>query len=246
MADRLKGKVALITGASRGQGRAFAELFMEEGAEAVYSGDVLDAADAESSPVTFFKQDVTKQADWDRVVDEIIAKHGRIDVLINNAAIVRYETILDTSEELYDQVLDIDLKSIFLGTKTVLPHMIEAKAGSIINVSSIWGLAGVNNSYAYQAAKGAILNVSKNIAATYGRYSIRCNSLHPGYILSPMNEHQAPEINAALIAGTQLKRPGIPRDTAYAALYLASDESTYVTGTSLAVDGGYLATADGA
>lgn len=241
MVDRLKDKVALITGAARGQGREMAELFMREGAMAVVSGDVLDAADAEDSKVTFVKMDVTQPGQWKSVVADIVAEHGRIDILINNAAVCEYEPILETTDEQYDRVLDIDLKSIFLGMREVLPHMIQQQAGSIINVSSIWGLAGVPNSYAYQAAKGAILNVSKNVAATHGQDGVRCNSLHPGYILSPMNEHQAPEINAALIAGTVLKRPGVPIETAYAALFLASDEASYVTGTSLVVDGGYLA-----
>jgi NAD(P)-dependent dehydrogenase (short-subunit alcohol dehydrogenase family) len=241
MVDRLKDKVALITGAARGQGREMAELFMREGAMAVVSGDVLDAADAEDSKVTFVKMDVTQPGQWKSVVADIVAEHGRIDILINNAAVCEYEPILETTDEQYDRVLDIDLKSIFLGMREVLPHMIQQQAGSIINVSSIWGLAGVPNSYAYQAAKGAILNVSKNVAATHGQDGVRCNSLHPGYILSPMNEHQAPEINAELIAGTVLKRPGVPIETAYAALFLASDEASYVTGTSLVVDGGYLA-----
>jgi NAD(P)-dependent dehydrogenase (short-subunit alcohol dehydrogenase family) len=237
----MKGKIALITGASRGQGRAMAELFLEEGAAAVISGDVLDPREPEGSKVDFQKMDITKTADWKRVVDGIIAEHGKIDVLINNAAICEYEPILETTEEQYDRILNIDLKSIFLGMKEVLPHMIEKKAGSIVNVASIWGLAGVSSSYAYQAAKGAILNVSKNVAATHGPDGIRCNSMHPGYILSPMNENQAPEINAELIAGTVLGRPGQPIETAYAALFLASDESSYVTGTALVVDGGYLA-----
>ncbi|WP_433296450.1 SDR family NAD(P)-dependent oxidoreductase [Pseudonocardia sp. CA-142604] len=241
MVDRLKDKVALITGAARGQGREMAELFMREGATAVVSGDVLDAADAVDSKVTFVKMDVTQPDQWKSVVADIVAEHGRIDILINNAAVCEYEPILETTDEQYDRVLDIDLKSIFLGMREVLPHMIQQRAGSIINVSSIWGLAGVPNSYAYQAAKGAILNVSKNVAATHGQDGVRCNSLHPGYILSPMNEYQAPEINAALIAGTVLKRPGVPIETAYAALFLASDEASYVTGTSLVVDGGYLA-----
>jgi cyclopentanol dehydrogenase len=241
MVDRLKDKVALITGAARGQGREMAELFMREGAMAVVSGDVLDAADAEDSKVTFVKMDVTQPGQWKSVVADIVAEHGRIDILITNAAVCEYEPILETTDEQYDRVLDIDLKSIFLGMREVLPHMIQQQAGSIINVSSIWGLAGVPSSYAYQAAKGAILNVSKNVAATHGQDGVRCNSLHPGYILSPMNEHQAPEINAALIAGTVLKRPGVPIETAYAALFLASDEASYVTGTSLVVDGGYLA-----
>jgi cyclopentanol dehydrogenase len=241
MVDRLKDKVALITGAARGQGREMAELFMREGAKAVVSGDVLDAADTEDSKVTFVKMDVTQADRWKSVVADVVAEHGRVDILINNAAVCEYEPILETTEEQYDRLLDIDLKSIFLGMREVLPHMIRQQAGSIINVSSIWGLAGVPNSYAYQAAKGAILNVSKNVAATHGKDGVRCNSLHPGYILSPMNEHQAPEINAALIAGTVLKRPGVPIETAYAALFLASDEASYVTGTSLVVDGGYLA-----
>jgi cyclopentanol dehydrogenase len=241
MVDRLKDKVALITGAARGQGREMAELFMREAAMAVVSGDVLDATDAEDSKVTFVKMDVTQPDQWKSVVAGIVAEHGRIDILINNAAVCEYEPILETTDEQYDRVLDIDLKSIFLGMREVLPHMIQQRAGSIINVSSIWGLAGVPSSYAYQAAKGAILNVSKNVAATHGQDGVRCNSLHPGYILSPMNEHQAPEINAALIAGTVLKRPGVPIETAYAALFLASDEASYVTGTSLVVDGGYLA-----
>jgi NAD(P)-dependent dehydrogenase (short-subunit alcohol dehydrogenase family) len=138
-------------------------------------------------------------------------------------------------------VLDIDLKSIFLGMREVLPHMIGRRQGSIVNIASIWGLAGVPNAHAYQAAKGAILNVSKNVAATHGQDGIRCNSLHPGYIVTPMNKDQGPVIEAALIEGSLLKRPGQPREIAYAALFLASDESSYVTGTSLVVDGGYLA-----
>ncbi|MCB8878361.1 SDR family NAD(P)-dependent oxidoreductase [Acidisoma silvae] len=239
--DRLKDKVALITGAAGGQGRAMAELFMQEGARAVISGDVIEAAGAEASAVEFVRLDVTKDDQWKAVIDKIVAEHGKIDILINNAAICLYEPILETTNEIYDRVLDVDLKSIFFGMREVLPHMIARKQGSIINVSSIWGLAGVPSSYAYQAAKGAILNISKNVAATHGEDGVRCNSLHPGYILSPMNEHQAPDINAALIAGTVLKRAGKPIETAYAALFLASDEASYVTGTSLVVDGGYLA-----
>lgn len=241
MTGRLEGKVALITGGARGQGREAAELFTREGAAAVIAADILDPEDTENSSVEFVKLDVTDSAQWKAVVDQIVGTHGKLDVLVNNAAICLYEPILETTNEIYDKVLDIDLKSIFYGMKEVIPHMISQGGGSIINVSSIWGLAGVPSSFAYQAAKGAILNISKNVAATHGKDGIRCNSMHPGYILSPMNEHQDPEINAALIEGTVLKRPGIPIETAYATLFLASDESSYVTGTSLVVDGGYLA-----
>ncbi len=142
---------------------------------------------------------------------------------------------------MWDKVLDIDLKSIFFGMREVLPHMIKRKQGSIVNLASIWGLAGVPNAHAYQAAKGAILNVSKNVACTHGQDGVRCNSLHPGYIVTPMNVDQGPVIEAALIEGSLLKRAGQPIEIAYAALFLASDEASYVTGTSLVVDGGYLA-----
>jgi cyclopentanol dehydrogenase len=241
MVDRLEGKVALITGGARGIGRATAELFTGEGAAAVISGDVLDAEDAGASSVEFVRLDVTKDDQWKRVINGIVEKHGKVDVLVNNAAICLYEPILETTEAVWDKVLDIDLKSIFFGMREVLPHMIKRKQGSIINLASIWGLAGVPNAHAYQAAKGAILNVSKNVACTHGQDGIRCNSLHPGYIVTPMNKDQGPVIEAALINGTLLKRPGQPIEIAYPALFLASDEASYVTGTSLVVDGGYLA-----
>jgi cyclopentanol dehydrogenase len=241
MVDRLKGKVALITGGARGIGRATAELFTCEGAAAVISGDVLDAEEAGASSVEFVRLDVTKDDQWKRVINGIVEKHGKIDVLVNNAAICLYEPILETTEAMWDKVLDIDLKSIFFGMREVLPHMIKRKQGSIINLASIWGLAGVPNAHAYQAAKGAILNVSKNVACTHGQDGIRCNSLHPGYIVTPMNKDQGPVIEAALIEGSLLKRAGQPIEIAYAALFLASDEASYVTGTSLVVDGGYLA-----
>jgi cyclopentanol dehydrogenase len=241
MVDRLKGKVALITGGARGIGRATAELFTREGAAAVISGDVLDAEDAGASSVEFVGLDVTKDDQWKRTIKGIVKKHGKIDILVNNAAICLYEPILETTEAMWDKVLDIDLKSIFFGMREALPHMIKRKQGSIINLASIWGLAGVPNAHAYQAAKGAILNVSKNVAATHGPDGIRCNSLHPGYIVTPMNKDQGPVIEAALIEGSLLKRAGQPIEIAYAALFLASDEASYVTGTSLVVDGGYLA-----
>jgi cyclopentanol dehydrogenase len=240
MVDRLKGKVALITGGARGIGRATAELFTSEGA-AVISGDVLDAEDAGATSVEFVRLDVIKDDQWKRVIDGIVAKHGKIDVLVNNAAICLYEPILETTEAMWDRVLDIDLKSIFFGMREALPHMIKRKQGSIVNLASIWGLAGVPNAHAYQAAKGAILNISKNVAATHGQDGIRCNSLHPGYIVTPMNKDQGAVIEAALINGSLLKRAGQPIEIAYAALFLASDEASYVTGTSLVVDGGYLA-----
>jgi len=140
MVDRLKGKVALITGGARGIGRATAELFTREGAAAVISGDVLDAEDAGASSVEFVGLDVTKDDQWKRTINGIVKKHGKIDVLVNNAAICLYEPILETTEAMWDKVLDIDLKSIFFGMREALPHMIKRKQGSII----IWLRSGVS------------------------------------------------------------------------------------------------------
>jgi len=238
--DRLAGKVALITGGARGQGREMAELFAREGA-IVVAGDVLEAQDTADSPVEFVTLDVTSEASWKSVVDDLVARHGKLDILINNAAIITYESILDTTVDSWNRIIDVDQKGVFLGMREALPHLIKSGKGSIVNVSSIWGLAAVPSAHAYHAAKGAILNMSKNVAAAHGADNVRVNSLHPGYILSPMNADQAEDINAALIEGTLLKRPGVPIETAYATLFLASDEASYITGTSLVVDGGYLA-----
>lgn len=153
MVDRLKGKVALITGGARGIGRATAELFTREGA-AVISGDVLDAEDASATSVELVRLDVTKDDQWRREIDGIVAKHGKIDVLVNNAAICLYEPILETSEAMWDRVLDIDLKSIFFGMREALPHMIKRKHGSIVNLASIWGLAGSSTLMPIKPPKG--------------------------------------------------------------------------------------------
>jgi len=238
--DRLTGKVALITGGARGQGRAMAELFTREGAT-VIAGDVLTAEDTADSTVEFVTLDVTSEESWKSTVDAIIAKHGKLDILVNNAAIITYESILETTVETWNKIIDVDMKGVFLGMREALPHLIKSGKGAIVNVASIWGLAAVPSAHAYHAAKGAILNMSKNVAAAHGGDNVRVNSLHPGYILSPMNVDQADDINAALIEGTLLKRPGIPIETAYGVLFLASDEASYITGTSLVVDGGYLA-----
>ena len=238
--DRLAGKVALITGGARGQGREMAELFAREGA-IVVAGDVLEAQDTAASSVEFVTLDVTSEESWKSVVDDLVARHGKLDILINNAAIITYESILDTTVDSWNRIIDVDQKGVFLGMREALPHLIKSGKGSIVNVSSIWGLAAVPSAHAYHAAKGAILNMSKNVAAAHGADNVRVNSLHPGYILSPMNADQAEDINAALIEGTLLKRPGVPIETAYATLFLASDEASYITGTSLVVDGGYLA-----
>lgn len=237
--DRLKDKVAIVTGAARGMGRATAELFVAEGASVV-GGDVLDAEGTADSQVDFVKLDVTSQDSWRKVVGDTIAKYGKVDVLVNNAAIIDYSPILETTMEIWDSIIGVDQLGVFLGMQAVLPDMLTRKHGSIINVSSIWGLAGNASAAAYHAAKGAVVNMSRNVAVTHGPDGIRVNSVHPGYILTPMNANQAEDINTSLREGTVLKRPGQPTEVAYASLFLASDEASYVTGTQLVVDGGFL------
>jgi NAD(P)-dependent dehydrogenase (short-subunit alcohol dehydrogenase family) len=238
--DRLKDKVAIISGGARGMGRATAELFVREGAKVV-AGDVLEAEGAADSEVDFVKLDVTQEESWNSVVADTVAKYGKLDIVVNNAAVITYEPILETTLDVWNNIVNVDQLGVFLGMKAAIPHMIENGGGSIVNFSSIWGLVGADSAAAYHAAKGAVVNMTRNVASTHAKDGIRVNSVHPGYILTPMNADQAPEINAALTAGTLLKRPGQPIEVAYAVLFLASDESSYVTGTQMVVDGGFLA-----
>lgn len=238
--DRLKDKVAIVTGGARGMGRATAELFVREGATVVV-GDVRDAEGAAESKVDFVKLDVTQEESWNSVVADTIAKYGKLDILVNNAAVITYEPIMETTREVWDNIVNVDQWGVFLGMKAALPELIKTGNSSIVNFSSIWGLAAVDSAAAYHAAKAAVVNMSRNVAATHATDGVRVNSVHPGYVLTPMNADQAPDINAALTAGTLLKRPGQPIEVAYAVLFLASDESSYITGTQIVVDGGFLA-----
>jgi NAD(P)-dependent dehydrogenase (short-subunit alcohol dehydrogenase family) len=236
---RLEGKVALVSGSAQGIGRGVAELLAEEGA-LVYAGDIKDVASGKGiEPV---KLDVTKAEDWKKVVDAIVAKHGRIDVLVNNAGIVRaYGQVADTELEDFNAVVSVNLTGTFLGMKAALPAMRNARNGSIINFSSIWGNVGVGGAAAYSAGKGGVRNLTKNAAISYAPENIRVNSVHPGLIRTPLVEAQSDEMNAGIIAATPMGRMGTPREVANVCLFLASDESSFVTGSELIVDGGYLA-----
>jgi NAD(P)-dependent dehydrogenase (short-subunit alcohol dehydrogenase family) len=236
---RIDGKVALVSGAAQGIGRAVAELFAEEGA-IVYAGDVKSVAGAKGiEPLTL---DVTKPNDWKSAVDEITAKRGRIDILINNAGIVRaYGQVTDTELEDFNAVVSVNLTGTFLGMKAVLPIMRKAGKGSIVNFASIWGNVGVAGAAAYSAGKGGVRNLTKNAAISYAPENIRVNSVHPGLIRTPLVEAQSDEMNAGIIAATPMGRMGTPREVANVCLFLASDESSFVTGSELVVDGGYLA-----
>jgi NAD(P)-dependent dehydrogenase (short-subunit alcohol dehydrogenase family) len=237
---RLEGKVVLITGAASGIGHAVAELFAQEGAT-VFASDIASPRTPYSSDIQAIKLDVSNEADWKKGVGEIVGKRGRLDVLINNAGIIAYEPLHELDMKNWLKMIAIDQTGVFLGMREAIPVMRKQKSGAIVNISSIWGSAAVAGAHAYHAVKGAVRNMSKNAAMTYAADGIRVNSVHPGFIDTPLTQAQSPDLNESVIAATPMKRGGKPIEIAYGCLFLASDEASYVTGTELVIDGGYLA-----
>jgi NAD(P)-dependent dehydrogenase (short-subunit alcohol dehydrogenase family) len=248
---RLDGKVALISGGARGQGAVEAKLFAREGAKVVF-GDILDEEGrkveaeirAQGGEATYVHLDVTRAEDWQRAVQTAEARYGKLDVLVNNAGIVIRGSIEETREEDWDRLMAVNLKGVFLGTKYALPAMRRAGGGSIINISSGAGIAPApGTSAAYAASKGGVRLFTKATAVQHAREKIRCNSVHPGPIDTPMlRGPQADEARLAeLTARVPLGRLGTAEEVAYGVLYLASDESAYVTGAELVIDGGRTA-----
>lgn len=232
---RLKDKVAVVTGAGSGIGAATAALFAEEGATVV--GADLTGGDAGA----LRRLDVGDLAGWEALVGDVVAEHGTIDVLVNNAGIVKaYEGVADVTLEDWRTVLRVNLDGVFFGMRTVIPVMREHGGGSVVNVSSIWGIAGAPGVAAYQASKGAVRTLSKSVALTHAGDGIRVNSLHPGLVMTPLITAQDDALTQAVVDATPLGRGADPRELAYAALFLACGESSFVTGTELVVDGGYL------
>jgi 3alpha(or 20beta)-hydroxysteroid dehydrogenase len=244
---RLEGKVALISGAARGQGAAEARLFVEEGARVVL-GDVLDELGNElaaqlGDAALFQRLDVTREQDWRGAVDATTTRFGRLDVLINNAGIVRGGALEHTSLDDYLAVIEVNQVGCFLGMRSVIPAMRAAGGGSIVNVSSTAGLEGVRGIVGYVASKFAIRGMTKTAALELGHDGIRVNSVHPGAIQTPMlgQDDFDPERMKAIFGGQPIPRVGQPEEIARMVLFLASDESSFSTGCEFVADGGLLA-----
>jgi NAD(P)-dependent dehydrogenase (short-subunit alcohol dehydrogenase family) len=248
--DRLKGKVALISGGARGQGAAEARLFAGEGANVVI-GDVLDdlckkTADEINSKsgtkaVVAVHLDVTRAADWRAVVDACERQFGGLDVLVNNAGIANVKGIEETSEEEWDSIVNINQKGVWLGMKAAVPAMRRRGGGSIINISSIYGIIGSPGSAAYHGTKGAVRLLTKAAAVQYAADGIRVNSVHPGVILTPMVDVVPRSELQPLINMAPMKRGAQPEEVGWCVVFLACNESSFVTGAELVVDGGYTA-----
>ena len=245
---RLEGKVALISGSSRGMGAFEAELFLKEGAKVVV-GDVREEegralVDKIGGDSVFLRLDVTSESDWAAAVNEAVDRYGRLDILVNNAGISARGSIEETTVAEWDQVMDINAKGVFLGTRQAIPEMRKAGGGSIVNISSQLGLVGMSESSPqYQASKGAVRIFTKSAAVQYAVEGIRVNSVHPGPIVTPMTEARRSDaaVQEVMISRIPLGRYGESEDVAYGVLYLASDESSFVTGSELVIDGGWTA-----
>ena len=246
---RLDGKVALISGGARGQGATEAKLFAREGAKVVI-GDILDdegkqveAEIAEAGgDVTYVHLDVTSAAQWDNAVQTAVSSYGKLDILINNAGIAMPGLVEETTVEDWDRIQDINGKGVFLGTKAAIPVMQEVGGGSIVNISSIAGMVGSMSS-AYSASKGAVRLLTKATAIQHAKDNIRCNSVHPGIMITEMTRYmrEDPEINAYSLGRIPMGYYGTVDDVANGVLFLSSDESSFMTGSELVIDGGITA-----
>ncbi len=248
---RLEGKVAFISGGARGMGAAEARLFAREGAR-VAIGDVLDdlgrQVEAEinetGGEAIYVHLDVTEEEDWQRAVSTTVERFGGLHVLVNNAGVVSWGTLEDTTVAEWDRVMDVNAKGVFLGTRAAVAEMRKGGGGSIINISSISGNIGQDNIQpVYNASKGAVRIFTKSTAVQYAKEGIRVNSVHPGSVDTPMTQGRRsdPEQTEERLSRIPLGRVAEPEEIAYGALFLASDESSFMTGSELIMDGGFTA-----
>ena len=246
---RLENKTTLVTGASKGMGESEARLFASQGANVVLcdvderEGEKTVKSITESGGTAEFMQcDVTNESDWEKVINATTNKFGSLDVLVNNAGLSSGSTEDHLSSEWWHKIMDVNATGVFLGTKIAAEIMKEQQSGSIINISSIMGFVGGENGHpAYHASKGAVRIFSKAMAVKYGPYGVRVNSVHPGFMPPMSSSYRSPSIQAENIKRTPLRRTGEVIEVAYGVLFLASDESSFITGTELVIDGGFIA-----
>jgi NAD(P)-dependent dehydrogenase (short-subunit alcohol dehydrogenase family) len=250
---KLEGKVAIITGGSDGIGKAIAGLFTKEGAKVVIVGRNESKGERalrelkKTGEVSYFKADVSDIQQVRRMVEDTAQRYGRIDILVNNAAICPAGDILTTTEAIWDEVIGVNLKGVFLCSKFAIPHMVENGGGAIVNIGSINSLMAMENEAAYDASKGGVLMLTKAMALDFARSNIRVNCICPGAIETPMltasldTAKDPKAARAALIQKHPLRRTGTPEEIAQAALFLATNDSSFITGATIPVDGGILA-----
>ena len=255
---RVSGKVALVTGGASGLGAAQCRLLAKEGAKVAVTDINEEGAKVVATAICqaggeaiYLKHDVTLEIDWERTVTETVKQFGGLDILVNNAGIAIVKSVEDTSLEEWRLTLAVNLDGVFLGTKCAIGIMKENGGGSIVNISSIEGIVGEPMTAAYNASKGGVRIFTKSAAlhCAYNDYDIRVNSVHPGFVQTPMlaeavvaiPAEQAADLQQRVVASIPLKRYGEPDEIAYGVLYLASDETKYMTGSELVIDGGYTA-----
>jgi meso-butanediol dehydrogenase/(S,S)-butanediol dehydrogenase/diacetyl reductase len=250
---RLKDKVAIITGGGSGFGEVTARLFAREGAAIMIADINGEAAQtvagsiaAEGGQAAWARTDVTSSSSVEAMVQAALNRFGRVDILFNNAGIEGFGTVVDTDENAWERIFAVHVRGTYLCSKYALPAMIEGRrGGSVVNVSSVAGLVGIRNMTAYSAAKGAILSMTRSMAVDFAQYGVRVNCVAPGTTMTPMGqrlvEGDTPEQLALRMSRYPLNRFGRPEEIANAVLFLASDESSYATGSCLVIDGGLTA-----
>ena len=243
---RLDGKVAIITGGARGMGAATSRLFAAEGAK-VAIADLLDEAGAAlaaelGAAARFYHHDVTCEGDWAALVSAVESDLGPVDVLVNNAGILLFKTLLETSRAEYEKVLEVNLVGEFLGIKAVGPGMVARGRGAIVNISSVDGMKGANGLAAYSSSKWGVRGLTRVAALELGHKGVRVNSIHPGGVDTIMTNHDGRSRDAVSerFGNIPLQRVGAPEEVAKATLFLASDDASYLSGAEIAVDGGMM------